>query len=84
MHQANPEKEFDLAEIRLPEDPLALLNLAAALLQVPATEKQPLLEAQYASQMLDLLERLYRRETALLRGSPPHGEPAQDRGTWLN
>jgi hypothetical protein len=51
---------------------------------VPAAEKQPLLESQYASQLLDQLERLYRREAALLRGSPQHDETAQDHGIWLN
>jgi uncharacterized protein len=84
VHQADPDEELDLGDMRLPEDPLALLNLAAALLQVPAAEKQPLLEATYASEMLDLLERLYRRETVVLRGCLQSNDPAMERGAWLN
>ena len=56
----------DLSSLQLPEDTLLLIYLASALLQVPAHEKQPLLEAETASQLLTLSHRLYRRELAIM------------------
>lgn len=53
--------------IGFPEDPVMMLHLAAALLQVPTAEKQPLLEIDHASELLHELLRLYRRDIALLR-----------------
>ena len=42
------------------------------MLQVPAVEKQPLLEAVSAADLMAEIFRLYRRETAVLRmASPP-------------
>ena len=58
--------EADLSALQLPEDTFLLIYLAAALLQVPAHEKQPLLEAETANQLLALTHRLYRRELAVM------------------
>lgn len=57
---------LDAAALQLPEDPLMMIYMAAALLQVPAQEKQPLLEAPSASEMLEAVRRMYRRELAIL------------------
>lgn len=60
------EINFDLTGMKLPEDPMMLIYFAAALLQVPAHEKQPLLEAETAALVLRHVQRLYRRELAVL------------------
>lgn len=58
--------DFDLTQLELPEDPMLLIYLAAALLQVPPAEKQPMLEADTAALLLRQVQRMYRRELALL------------------
>jgi len=58
--------EAGLSSIQLPDDALMLIYLAASLLQVPAHEKQPLLEAENALQLLSMTHRMYRRELAVL------------------
>ena len=58
--------EVDVSQIPLPDDPLLLFYLSSTLLQLPALEKQPLLAAETAADMLAKLIRLYRRETALM------------------
>jgi Lon protease-like protein len=50
----------------LPAEPVMLAYLAATLLQIPAEQKQPLLEATDAIEMISALHRLYRRELMLL------------------
>ncbi len=56
--------EFDPAQ--LPDDPTALAYLAAALLQIPADQKQNLLAMNQASDLLSDIRTIYRREVALL------------------
>lgn len=51
----------------LPESPLPLALTGAQLLQIETYEKQPLLAAKDAVDLLRQLLRLYRRETALIR-----------------
>jgi Lon protease-like protein len=51
---------------RLPDDPLALAYLAAALLQIPSDQKQTLLAAEGASDFMTTVRTVYRREVALL------------------
>lgn len=58
--------EMDLAGLQLPDEPLMLVYLAAALLQLPPNEKQPLLEAETANQLVADVMRLYGREMCLL------------------
>jgi Lon protease-like protein len=56
-------------EISLPEivsDSLSFAYLAAMLLQIPAEEKQDMLEIDNPRLLLDNLKRVYRREVALL------------------
>ena len=76
--------ELDLREMELPGDALMRLNIAAALLQIPAVEKQPMLEALSASDLLRQVRRLYRRECALLGGISPSREAGASRNAWLN
>jgi Lon protease-like protein len=75
---------LNLTGLDLPDDPLVLLYLAAALLQVPASEKQPLLEAPSASELLDATARLYRRENSLLRHMLRQPQDAPRQAAWLN
>jgi Lon protease-like protein len=56
--------DFDLAH--LPEEPTALAYLAAALLQIPAYQKQSLLAMNHAADLLTDIRTIYRREVALL------------------
>lgn len=74
----------DLCDLQLPQEPLHLAYLAASLLQIPAHEKQPLLAAKTANELFDQVNRLVRRENAILHhlGHTPH-EEAQ-RASWLN
>jgi hypothetical protein len=76
--------EGDLNEMQFPDDPLMLIHLAASLLQLPAVEKQPILSAANAQEMLDLVRRLYKRETALLNKLIGVSENAAQRAAWLN
>lgn len=50
----------------LPDDPLALGYFAAALVQIPADQKQSLLATRRAAQFLSDMRNVYRREVALL------------------
>lgn len=60
--------DFDLNLLQLPEDPMMLIYLSAALLQISPYEKQPLLESETAAHMLRRLQLIYRRELAILPG----------------
>jgi Lon protease-like protein len=84
VNQIDPDNVPDLNDIDLPEDPLVMLYLAASILHVPAMEKQPLLEATYAKELLAQVLRLYRRETAVLRTELGKEEGAAQRAAWLN
>ncbi|MDO9085016.1 MAG: LON peptidase substrate-binding domain-containing protein [Anaerolineaceae bacterium] len=69
LHTINrlDDMEIDLDQIQMPDDPFALIFLAASLLQIPAHEKQPALNAVTALEICQTVERLYRRENAVLR-----------------
>ena len=58
--------DANLEAEHLPNDPLALAYLAAVLLQVPPTQKQPLLATERAEKFLGKMYALYRREVFLL------------------
>jgi len=57
--------EFEASD--LPEDPEALAYLAATVLQVPNQQKQDLLSAPAAGDLLRTVRTLYRKELPLLR-----------------
>lgn len=66
LSQTDAEIERALQDMHLPEDPLPLAYLSAALLQLPPPEKQPLLESRSGYILLNGVLRLVRREAALL------------------
>lgn len=84
VKQSDPENDLDLAGLQLPEDPQMLLYWAAALLQLPAHEKQPLLEAPAAGALLAHVLRLYRREATLLDRLLGVEEAEANRVSYLN
>ncbi len=69
LHTINKldDMEIDFDQIEMPDDPFSLIFLAASLLQIPAHEKQPALIAESALEICHTVERLYRRENAVLR-----------------
>lgn len=67
----------------VPKSPSSLAYLAAYLLQIPASGKQEVLEVNVAVELLDTVERLYRREIALLRTMIMEKDESQ-RGFGLN
>lgn len=62
---AKVAENLELGDRQLPNDPLALAYLAATLLQIPPHEKQPLLAAGQADDLLSSVYTLCRREVAL-------------------
>lgn len=74
MHLLNKIEEVDLVPDNLPEDPLMLANLAAALLQMPPEKKQELLISTSTLELLNNTNRVYRRELAFLRAIIDHGK----------
>jgi Lon protease-like protein len=78
LTQASGNTDFDLA--RLPDDPVALAYLAAAVVQIPLDQKQELLATNWAATFLADIRAIYRREVALLRAiveRDTEEEPAQ-------
>jgi Lon protease-like protein len=67
------EDDTDLSQIELPDDALLLLNLGASILQIPPYEKQTLLEAENGVQLLEKLQHIFRRETAVLKAIQRRG-----------
>jgi len=84
LDRANPWIDIKLDRLELPDDPLLLVCWAAALLQIPAAEKQPLLEAPSAGEMVEGVARLYRRETAVLGRLEGTSEEEAGRAGLLN
>jgi Lon protease-like protein len=64
---------------QLPNDPLTLGCLAAAILQIEPVEKQHLLEIADANQFLDRLVAIYHREQSLLQAIRTRGDREDDR-----
>lgn len=80
----NIDLDLNLSDLQLPEEPMMLIYLAAALLQIPPHEKQALLEAETAARLLNMVQRLYRRELAVL---PPLLEVSEEQAresAWVN
>ncbi len=84
LAQSEPHTGLELEDLHLPEDTLTLLYWSAALLQIPAHEKQPLLEAPTAAFLLERLHRLYRRETSLLGHLLGTSEDQAEKASLLN
>lgn len=64
LARASESVTFNAAS--LPDDPLTLGFLAAALVQIPPEQKQPLLANSQAASLLTDVRAIYRREVALL------------------
>lgn len=79
LAEATDSDAFDPAG--LPTDPLALAHLAAAVVQIPAEQKQALLAAAQASELLTSVRAIYRREVALLNAIVSH-PPADEEGLF--
>lgn len=78
------EEAAHLRNIPLPDDALPLMYLAAALLHIPNSEKQALLDAGSGTDLLRNLLRLYQRENALLSRQPAWDEDRHRLVAWLN
>lgn len=61
------DSPMDLSQIEMPEDPISFLYLAASLLQIPSHEKFPILSSPTALEVCMAVERLFRRENAVMR-----------------
>ncbi len=72
--------EEQLEPYQLPDDPLALGYLAAALVQIPVEQKQTLLATDEASDLLTTIRTIYRHELPLLNVIVQH-EAREDEGT---
>lgn len=77
-------EELDFSRFLPPQDPINLIFLAAALLQIPPQEKQPILEAYSIKDMMEIVERLYRRENGLMHTLYPTEQIPAQRAAWLN
>jgi uncharacterized protein len=75
---------IDFSQFTLPDDPMGLVFMAAALLQLPPSEKQPILEAGKLCDMMSIVERLYRRENGLMPSLYLTEEHSASRSAWLN
>lgn len=76
--------ELDVSQLKLPGEVPGMLYAAAGLLQIPQVEKQRVLEAHNASDLMLLMRRLYRREIALLSPRVQVEEEQAKRSAELN
>ena len=70
----NEIEEVKIDQSSIPEDPISLASFAAALLQMPADEKQVLLESNSILDLLNATDKLYLREIAFLRAFIDQGQ----------
>lgn len=64
LSRAAEQIQFDPQQ--LPEDPVSLAYLAAALVQIPTDQKQVLLATDSTLRFMDAIRTIYRREVALI------------------
>jgi Lon protease-like protein len=76
--------DMDLRGLQFPEDPMMLIYFSAALLQLPPSEKQPLLETDTAALLLEKVQRLFRRELAILPPLLTVSEEKARESAWVN
>lgn len=72
LAEADDDIEFD--PNRLPNDPVTLAYLAASLVQIPTVQKQTLLAADRATELITDIRAIYRREVALLNAIMERGK----------
>jgi len=75
---------LNLDELQMPDDPLMLIYMAASLLQLPPYEKQALLESNNPGDLLQMTERLYKRETLVTAFMSKANAASARRAAWLN
>lgn len=75
---------IEVDEMQLPVEPLLLMYFSAAILQIPSPEKQSLLAAEDAGEMLAMLNRIYPREIDLLARTSKISPNAAERLARLN
>lgn len=73
MQILSEASDTDLEPEKLPADPIVLAYLAAVLVQIPPEQKQDLLAQQRAIDLLDSMEKIYRREVVMLQAFMDHG-----------
>jgi Lon protease-like protein len=83
LYQAHMDT-LDFSHFSPPDDPSSLVFLAAALLQIPPHEKQPILEAASIHGMMEIVERLYRRENGLMNALNNDNNVSARQAAWLN
>jgi Lon protease-like protein len=74
---ATAAEELDFDASRLPDDPLSLAYLAAALVQIPAAQKQNLLAVDDAAEFVTAMGTLYRREVSLIHAIMEREKPEE-------
>lgn len=74
--------EFDVQQV--PQDSISLAYMAAAILQIPATPKQRLLEIDQAEDLLSALISEFRRENAFLKTILGESSSLQSGGFSMN
>lgn len=75
---------FEYEDVLLPIEPLLLMYFSAAILQIPAPEKQPMLAAASAGSLLDMLNRVYSREIGVLSRTSKISPRAAEKLARLN
>ena len=75
---------LNLDELQMPDDPLLLIYMAASLLQLPPFEKQALLESNNPGDLMQMTERLYKRETLVTAFMGKADAASARRAAWLN
>ena len=75
---------LNLDELQMPDDPLLLIYMAASLLQLPPNEKQALLESDNPGELMQMTERLYKRETLVTAFMGKADAASARRAAWLN
>ena len=58
---------MDLSKIKIPSDPIRMVYIAASLLHIPPIEKQAIITITSIHELFDHMQRIYRRETAVLK-----------------
>jgi hypothetical protein len=83
MQELSHLEGVELDPQQIPPEPLKLAYFGAALLQVPAEQKQSLLSTGEAAEMLDAMREMYRREISFIKHMLTM-PPEDDRSFSLN
>lgn len=76
--------QIEFLQLDLPEDANSLLFMACAILQIPAAEKQPILELLSSIEIVSYLVRIYKRELSVNRALQKTSDEASRRSSLLN